>query len=206
MESSSSREGGVSLRGWELFPERTFGFGRGRGGIVWSHVTDQNRSRSSARQPWSDMAADPISRGPDLDVRPPKRPKLSATPAPMSRLPHPSCSSPLTPLSSPPEKPILPFRPLPLPFLLLSLPAILILPPNHPLHDESLRLSVVALRRCLLMKALSPEMECRAWTTLAQVGLQVIGSRLSASPHERHAWARNIDAEVRTTKRSPWVT
>ena len=49
------------------------------------------------------------------------------------------------------------------------------------------------------MRALSPEIECRAWTTLAQVCLQVIGSRLSASPHERHTWARNIEAEVRTS-------
>ena len=46
------------------------------------------------------------------------------------------------------------------------------------------------------MKALSPEIECRAWTALAQVGLQVIGDRLSASTDERHAWARNIEAEV----------
>lgn len=53
------------------------------------------------------------------------------------------------------------------------------------------------------MKALSPEIECRAWTTLAQVGLQVIGSRLSASPNERHAWTRNIEAEVLSTRSSP---
>ena len=53
------------------------------------------------------------------------------------------------------------------------------------------------------MKALSPEIECRAWTTLAQVGLQVIGGQLSASSHERHAWARNIEAEVRAITRSP---
>jgi hypothetical protein len=52
------------------------------------------------------------------------------------------------------------------------------------------------------MKALSPEVECRAWTTLAQVGLQVIGSQLSTSPHEHHAWARNIEAEVRTVRHS----
>jgi len=151
------------------------------------------------------MAADPVPREPDLDVRPPKRPKLFAAPTPLSGLAPPSCSSPLTSLPSSPEKPVSSFRPLPLPLLLLSLPAILILPPSHPLHDESLRLSVVALRRCLLMRALSPEVECRAWTTLAQVGLQVIGSRLSASPHERHAWARNIEAEVRTIKRSLWT-
>jgi hypothetical protein len=48
------------------------------------------------------------------------------------------------------------------------------------------------------MSALSPEIECRAWTILAQVGLQVIASQLSASPHERHAWARNVEAEVGT--------
>lgn len=151
------------------------------------------------------MAADPVSREPDLDVRPPKRPKLFVASTPLSGLAPPSCSSPLSSLPLSPEKPVSPFRPLPLPLLLLSLPAILVLPPNHPLHDESLRLSVVALRRCLLMRALSPEVECRAWTTLAQVGLQVIGSRLSASPHERHAWARNTEAEVRTIKRSLWT-
>ena len=142
------------------------------------------------------MAADPTSWGLDLDIRPPKRPKLSTAPTSIFA-PSPWSSLP-TPLSSSPEKPVLPFRPLPLPLLLLSLPAILILPPSHLLHDESLRLSVVALRKCIHMRALPPEIECRAWTTLAQVGLQVIGSQLSASSHERHAWARNIEAEVRT--------
>ena len=151
------------------------------------------------------MAADPVPREQDLNVLPPKRPRLFATPTPAFGLAPPSCSSPLTPLLSSPEKPVSPFRPLPLPLLLLSLPAILILPPSHPLHDESLRLSVVALRRCLLMRALSPEIECRAWTTLAQVGMQVIGSRLFASSHERHAWARDIEAEVRAIKRSLWA-
>ena len=34
MESSSSRDGAASLRDWESFPERTFGFGRGRGGMI----------------------------------------------------------------------------------------------------------------------------------------------------------------------------
>ena len=148
------------------------------------------------------MAADQTVSELDVDVRPSKRPRLSSTPTSMSGLPPPppSCSSPLTPPPPSPEKPVLSFRPLPLPLLLLSLPAILILPPNHPLHDESLRLSVVALRKCLHIKALSPETECRAWATLAQVGLQVVGSRLSASSRERHAWARNVEAEVRTTE------
>jgi hypothetical protein len=114
----------------------------------------------------------------------------------MPGLASPSRPQPLTPVLPSPEKPVPRFKPVPLPLLLLSLPAILILPPDHLLHDESLRLSVVALRRCLHMRALSPEIECRAWTTLAQVGLQVIGSRLSVSPHGRHAWARNIEAEV----------
>ena len=171
-----------------------------------SHVTSRNRSRftrvdtpRTRLHPLllpSDMATDLILRGLDLDVRPPKRRKLSVAPTPVSVLTLPSCSSPLTPLPSSPEKLISPFRPLPLPLLLLSLPAVLILPPSHPLHDESLRLSVVALRRCLLTRALPPEIECRAWTNLAQVGLQVIGSGLSTSSHERHAWARNIEAEV----------
>lgn len=155
---------------------------------VISHLPDALSPTSP-----SDMATDPEL---DADGRPSKRPRLFSTPISTPGLAPPSSSSPLTPLPTSPEKPGLPFRPLPLPLLLLSLPAILILPPTHPLHDESLRLSVMALRRCLHMKALSPEMECRAWTTLAQVGLQVIGSRLSASSDERHAWARNIEAEV----------
>lgn len=182
-----------------------------------SHVTSRNRSRHGhllvpldALSPTSpsEMAADPIPQGLDLDLRPSKRPRLSVTPTPTSELAPPSCSSPLTPLPSAPERPVLSkFRPLPLPLLLLSLPAILILPPNHPLHDESLRLSVVALRRCLLIRALSPEIECRAWTTLAQVGLQVIGSQLSTSSHDCHGWARNIEAEVRiTTYSGPAMT
>lgn len=184
-----------------------------------SHVTSRNRSRlwdhplrsdapSGRPSPASssDMAADPIPRGLDPDVRPLKRPRLPTMPTPMAALTPPSCSSPLTPLPSPKEKPLLSLRPLPLPLLLLSLPAILILPPSHHLHDESLRLSMVALRKCLLIKALSPEIECRAWTTLAQVGLQAVGSQLSASSHERHAWARNIEAEVRAITRSLWAS
>lgn len=142
------------------------------------------------------MAADQTLPGLDVDVRPSKRLRLSSTSMATSGLMPPSNSSSLTPPPTSPERPSLSFRPLPLPLLLLSLPTILILPPNHPLHNESLRLSIIALRRCLHMKALSPEIECRAWTTLAQVGLQVIGSRLSASSNERHAWARNIEAEV----------
>lgn len=149
-----------------------------------------------------DMATDQAFRDTGVDMRPSKRPRLSSAPIPISGPPPLSCSYPLIPLPPSPETPVLSFRPLPLPLLLLSLPAILILPPNHLLYDESLRLSVVAIRRCLHMRALSPEIECRAWTTLAQVGLQVIGSRLSASSHERHAWARNIEAEVRRTMHS----
>lgn len=164
--------------------------------LTRSHLV---RSVASLTPP-SDMAAGLIYRVPDLDIRSSKRPRLSAAQTPSSGLPAPSSLSPLTPLSSSPEKPGLPLRPLPLPLLLLSLPDILMLPPNHPLHDESLRLSVVALRKCLLVRALSPEIECRAWTTLAQIGVQVIGSHLSASSHERHMWARNIEAEVRMIK------
>ncbi|KZT02078.1 uncharacterized protein LAESUDRAFT_662657 [Laetiporus sulphureus 93-53] len=86
------------------------------------------------------------------------------------------------------------FAPLPPAVLLVSLPALLAQPPNHRFYLQSLTLSLSALRICLSMPALSPEIECRAWTGLAEIGMKVIGGGLSQN--EEHMWAHGIEAEV----------
>lgn len=83
---------------------------------------------------------------------------------------------------------------LPAPHLLLSLPALLIHPPSHPHHPHSLHLSLVALRKCLTLKALTPDLECRAWSALAEVGFRVVGGGFSTSAD--HMWANGVDTEV----------
>ena len=88
-----------------------------------------------------------------------------------------------------------PLRPLPPAVLLASLPGLLAVPPNHHLYPASLILSLRALRKCLLLPALSPEIECRAWTGLAEIGMRVIGGGLSQ--HAEHPWAHGIENEVR---------
>jgi hypothetical protein len=87
------------------------------------------------------------------------------------------------------------FRPLPPPVLLLALPALLALPPGHERYPLSLFLSLRALRTCLGLTTLTPDVECRAWTGLAEIGLRVINSGFTASGE--HAWANGIEAEVR---------
>lgn len=78
--------------------------------------------------------------------------------------------------------------------LLVSLPGLLAHPPNHKYYMPSLMLSLTALRKCLTLPALSPEIECRAWTGLAEIGMKVISGGLSQS--EDHPWANGIEAEV----------
>lgn len=90
-----------------------------------------------------------------------------------------------------------PLRPLPPAVLLVSLPGLLAQPPNHHLYPASLNLSLRALRRCLSLPALSPEIECRAWTGLAEIGMRVIGGGFSQ--HEEHQWAHGIESEVCVT-------
>ncbi|KAF8837530.1 hypothetical protein BDN67DRAFT_972862 [Paxillus ammoniavirescens] len=91
--------------------------------------------------------------------------------------------------SSPPS-----LRPLPPQVLLLALPALLAHPPTHENYPLSLFLSLKALRICLELKALTADVECRAWTGLAEVGLRAIESGFSTSGE--HEWANGLEAEV----------
>ena len=86
------------------------------------------------------------------------------------------------------------FRPLPPPVLLLALPGLLALPPSHEQYSLSLFLSLRALRTCLELKTLTPDVECRAWSGLAKIGLRVINSGFMASGG--HAWASGTGVEV----------
>lgn len=86
--------------------------------------------------------------------------------------------------------------------LLVSLPGLLAHPPNHKYYVPSLMLSLAALRKCLTLSALSPEIECRAWTGLAEIGMKVISGGLSQS--EDHPWADGIESEVRVLRTLGW--
>ncbi|EIW87452.1 hypothetical protein CONPUDRAFT_161980 [Coniophora puteana RWD-64-598 SS2] len=102
-------------------------------------------------------------------------------------------SSPLTPLpSSSPAKP--PLSPLPPHALLTWLPGIFVHTPNHRHHTLSLSLSLRSLRRCLALKALTPDVECWACTALAEVGMRVIAGGFSQQ--EEHLWAKGVELEV----------
>ncbi|KAI0674000.1 hypothetical protein C8Q78DRAFT_1076945 [Trametes maxima] len=85
-------------------------------------------------------------------------------------------------------------KPLPPAVLLVNLPSLLAHPPNHRYYVHSLVLSLTALRKCLALPALSPDVECRAWTGLAELGMRVIAGGYSQD--EEHAWAKGIEAEV----------
>ncbi|KAH9942974.1 hypothetical protein B0H21DRAFT_749241 [Amylocystis lapponica] len=86
------------------------------------------------------------------------------------------------------------FTPLPPAVLLVSLPSLLVHPPNHPAYVNSLCLSLTSLRRCLALGSLPPEIECRAWTGLAELGMKVISGGFSQSAD--YPWARGIESEV----------
>lgn len=64
-------------------------------------------------------------------------------------------------------------RPLPTDILLLSLPHLLSHPPTHKHHSRSNFLSLFALRKYLLLPHLESNLECRAWTELAETGLRI---------------------------------
>ena len=107
----------------------------------------------------------------------------------------PPSSSP-TKLPTTPSRPSSqnPLKPLPPAILLVSLPSLLAHPPNHKFYVHSLVLSLTALRKCLTLPALSPEIECRAWTGLAEIGMRVIAGGLHEN--EDCPWAHGIEAEA----------
>ena len=137
----------------------------------------------------------PKSSDRDPNPRPRKRPRMP------SSSPDPLLESELTtlPPSSPPASPSPApctdeLKPLPTPVLLVSLPCLLAHPPNHKYYIHSLVLSLTALRRCLALPALSPDIECRAWTGLAELGMRVISGGMSQSGD--FPWAKGIEIEV----------
>lgn len=87
-------------------------------------------------------------------------------------------------------------RPLPAPVLLSSLPSLLMHPPIHRLHPTSLMLSLTSVKKLLSAPALNPDVECRAWTMWAEIGMCII----DGGYHERNdcsEWAGKIVGEVR---------
>ncbi|KAL6307835.1 hypothetical protein BKA93DRAFT_727071 [Sparassis latifolia] len=99
-----------------------------------------------------------------------------------------------SPLTSSPAPASVSLAPLPPAVLLVSLPALLAHPPNHRFYVHSLCLSLDALRKCLGLHALPPDIECRAWTGLAEIGMKVIGGGFSQD--KNYPWAKGIESEV----------
>ena len=78
--------------------------------------------------------------------------------------------------------------------LLLLLPSLLAHPPTHRHYAQSLYLSLLSFRRCLTLDSLTPEIECSAWTGLAEVGMRAMQSGFNIE--EDHPWAHGIEFEV----------
>ncbi|KAF8531321.1 hypothetical protein JB92DRAFT_2691954 [Gautieria morchelliformis] len=123
-------------------------------------------------------------------------------------------SAPYQPVSSLKRKRSASPLPLPIrihggtPQLLLTLPALLALPPTHLHHTISLRLSLLAVRRCLQLRDcaaanMTPEMECRAWTVFVELGMKIVGAGLSAESAEGEEWARGLENELVIAQKHP---
>lgn len=128
----------------------------------------------------------PLMSSDNFDTRPAKRRRMdsdndSNTVTKCSATP--SSSQPLSTLTT-----------LPTAVLLVSLPGLLIHPATHKNHANSLCVSLLAIRKCLSLPNLGPDIECRAWTALAEIGMSVIGAGFSQS--EDHYWASGIEFEV----------
>ncbi|KAH9854482.1 hypothetical protein C2E23DRAFT_726704 [Lenzites betulinus] len=123
----------------------------------------------------------------DLTTLPPTAP-------PSPRVAYSSSSTSLKIQSRPSFEAESELRPLPPAVLLVNLPSLLAHPPNHKYYVHSLVLSLSALRKCLAIPALLPDIECRAWTSLAELGMRVIAGGFSQD--EEHGWAAGIENEV----------
>ncbi|KAI6161360.1 hypothetical protein EDD17DRAFT_1589632 [Pisolithus thermaeus] len=135
----------------------------------------------------------------DGNPRPQKRlrtdPNFVETPTtvPDSHLPSALSPSILVPPPEPPSPTSPGLKPLPPQVLLLALPALLLHPPTHEKYALSLFLSLRALRLCLQLPALAPEVECYAWTALAEVGMRVIKSGFCTT--SEYSWTVGLEEE-----------
>ncbi|KAI6031095.1 hypothetical protein PISMIDRAFT_671699 [Pisolithus microcarpus 441] len=111
-----------------------------------------------------------------------------------SHLPSALPPSILVPPAEPPSPTFPCLKPLPPQVLLLALPALLLHPPTHEKYPLSLFLSLRALRLCLQLPALAPDVECYAWTALAEVGMRVIKSGFCKTGE--HGWTIGLEEEV----------
>lgn len=145
------------------------------------------------------MARTPIRRSAshsqnENDPRPAKRARLDLSPP----------SSPLTEIESSQvsqaplqleaiEKSKQTMRQIPPQVLLLSIPSLLMLPPSHPQHTHSLRLSLTALRKCVLASGSTGdiEVEARARVAIVEVGMRICVGGLGAED-----WAKGLVNEV----------
>ena len=78
--------------------------------------------------------------------------------------------------------------------VLLALPNVLSVPPNHKSSIASYGVSLSAMRKCLSLSGLPSDIECRTWTTFAELGLRVI--KAGWSEDEQLRWASTLPTEV----------
>ena len=133
----------------------------------------------------------------DDNPRPQKRMRIVSVVEDMtspSQSPFASQST-LTPPPLSPVKPSVSFRPLPPYILLLAIPHLLTHSPTHRNYIIFLRLSLASLRKCLTLPSLPPEIECRAWCGLAELGMKIISGGFWED--SAHPWAHGIETEVR---------
>ncbi|KAI6138497.1 hypothetical protein BKA82DRAFT_4236410 [Pisolithus tinctorius] len=112
----------------------------------------------------------------DINPRPQKRLRTTQISSTLSH--QRCCSSASVPLSRPPLSPGL--KPLPPHVLLLALPALLLHPPTH----EQYAFQYGCVCNCQLWP---PDVECYAWTALAEVGMRAIRSE--------HDWTMGLEEE-----------
>ncbi|KIY43932.1 hypothetical protein FISHEDRAFT_51821 [Fistulina hepatica ATCC 64428] len=86
-------------------------------------------------------------------------------------------------------------KPEDVPNMLLCMPAAFIKPPGHEERASSLCASLFAIRKCIALPDLAPDEECRAWTTLAELGLIIIKDGYCADG-SIHKWAHGVLEEV----------
>ena len=78
----------------------------------------------------------------------------------------------------------------------MKLPSLLSVPPNHRASVTSYAISLAALRKCIDLRNLSPDEECRAWAGLAEIGMRL--AKAGWTRDDRLAWAKGVDMDVST--------